>query len=577
MIRLQKFAAALLATGLMTATAPAFAGLEDIKFGLESLSGDYLAGRLAGKERDMDVAAKYFNRALSDDPDNPVLIERTFVLDLSAGNIPEAEEFAARVLTFNSQHRMARLTLGLRDARAGDYKQAREHFKKAAYTPVGELTAALLTAWTYAGDRQLTQALAALDKLDSNDSFANFKSFHGALIADYLDQPLRAEPLYKKSYEQAGTSLRVVQAYGNFLERRGKPEEARKVYQRFLASSERNPLVLSALNSLTAGHSPKPFVGTVNQGMSEAMFSLASALTDDQGMEVALIYAQLALSLNGDFDVAKTLLGDIYEDMSQYEKAIAAYDSVPPGSILRTNAQIEIAVSRQRMEKPAEAKSQLKTVLEADPRNYEAWITLGNVYRNNEEFKDAADAYSRALDLVPVLTRDNWTALYYRGISYERTKVWDKAEADFRKALSLEPDQPMVLNYLGYSLIEKKLNLKEAMGMVRKAVDLKPNDGYIVDSLGWAHYQIGEYEEAVKNLERAVELKPADPTIAGHLGDAYWRVGRRLEARFQWQHAKDNKPEPEQLVEIEKRLANGLPDDPPVKPAENKAASDNNG
>jgi tetratricopeptide (TPR) repeat protein len=335
--------------------------------------------------------------------------------------------------------------------------------------------------------------------------------------------------------------------------------------------------VLSALNSLTAGHSPKPFVGTVNQGMSEAMFSLASALTDDQGMEVALIYAQLALSLNGDFDVAKTLLGDIYEDMSQYEKAIAAYDSVPPGSILRTNAQIEIAVSRQRMEKPAEAKSQLKTVLEADPRNYEAWITLGNVYRNNEEFKDAADAYSRALDLVPVLTRDNWTALYYRGISYERTKVWDKAEADFRKALSLEPDQPMVLNYLGYSLIEKKLNLKEAMGMVRKAVDLKPNDGYIVDSLGWAHYQIGEYEEAVKNLERAVELKPADPTIAGHLGDAYWRVGRRLEARFQWQHAKDNKPEPEQLVEIEKRLANGLPDDSPVKPAENKAASDNNG
>jgi tetratricopeptide (TPR) repeat protein len=472
---------------------------------------------------------------------------------------------------------MSRLTLGLRDARVGNFKESREHFKKAAYTPVGELSAALLSAWTYAAEKQLPEALKALDKLDSNDSFGNFKSFHGALIADLLDQPLRAEPFYKQSYEQAGNSLRVVQAYGNFLERQGRPEEAGKIYRQFLSTSERNPIILSALNGLSAGQSPKRFMSSVNQGMAEAMFSMASALADDQGMEIALIYAQLALSMNGDFDVAKTLLGDIYEDMGQFEKAISAYDSVPSGSDLRTNAQIEIAISRQRLENPAEAKSQLKTVLEKDPRNYDAWITLGNIHRNNEEFREAADAYTSAIDLVPVLSRDNWSALYYRGISFERTKVWDKAEADFRKALALEPDQPMVLNYLGYSLIEKKLNLKEAIDMVRKAVDLKPNDGYIVDSLGWAHYQIGEYDEAVKQLERAVELKPADPTIAGHLGDAYWRVGRRLEDRFQWQHAKDNKPEPDQLADIEKKLLDGLPDEPPAAPAESKTGTGNNG
>ncbi len=574
---IKKFVVVLLASTMVGLAPPAFAGLEDISFGLDSLSGDYLAGRFAGKQKDMDVAAQYFNRALADDPDNPVLIERAFVLELSSGHIASAEEFATQVLSFNSQHRMARLTLGLRDARRENYKDARENFRKAAYTPVGELTSALLTAWSFAGEKRLPDALKALDKLDSTDNFSSFKTFHGALIADFLDQPLRAEPLYKQAYEQAGTSLRVVQAYGNFLERLGRPEEARKIYQQFLTTSERNPLILASLNGIQAGQTPKRFVGSMNQGMAESLFSLASALSDDQGMEVALIYVQLALSMSADFDVAQTLLGDVYEDMGQYEKAIAAYDSLPANSNLRTNAEIEIAISRQRLDKPEEAKTQLKALLAKQPKNYEAWITLGNIHRNNEEFKEASEAYTHALDLVPVLTRDNWSALYYRGISFERTKMWDKAEADFRKALSLEPDQPMVLNYLGYSLIEKKLNLNEAIDMVKKAVDLKPNDGYIVDSLGWAYYQIGDYDEAVKHLERAVELKPADPTIASHLGDAYWRVGRRLEARFQWQHAKDNKPEPEQLADIESRLLKGLPDEAPVKPAENKANTGNNG
>ena len=163
----------------------------------------------------------------------------------------------------------------------------------------------------------------------------------------------------------------------------------------------------------------------------------------------------------------------------------------------------------------------------------------------------------------------HWRVYYYSGISHERMKDWDGAEKQFRKALELSPDEAMVLNYLGYSLVEKKLNLQEAMGMIRKAVDLKPNDGYIIDSLGWAYYQLGDYEQAVTNIERAVELLPADPIIGEHLGDAYWRVGRKLEAKFQWQHAKDNKPEPQDLKRIEDKLKNGMPDEVPVTPAQN--------
>jgi tetratricopeptide (TPR) repeat protein len=558
-----------LALLLACAGTPAQAGYEYLDEGA-SLSGSYLAGRYAGKLRDMDLAARYFEQALRDDPNNSVLIERVFVFALSEGNISAAEEYAIRVLSFNSQHRMARIVLGLRDLRFRRYPEARENFRKSAYTPIGELTSALLTAWSYAGEGNQEEALRTLDKLDSNEAFVNFKAFHAALIADYLGLPLRAEGFYKKAYDQAGTSLRVVQAYGSFLERTGRKDEARKVYELFLSSAEQNPLIRDALANVEADRTVRPFIASPMQGIGEGLFSIASALSDDQGLDVAMIYAQLALSVEGNRDIALTLLGDLYEDMDNYARAIAAYEAIPASSLLKANSEIEVAINLQRLDKSAEAKARLKALIDKDPRNTDAIMTLGNIHRNNEEFAEAAEVYSKAIALIGLPNRSDWTAFYYRGIAHERMKKWENAESDLRRALSLEPDQPMVLNYLGYSMIEKKINLPEAMEMVRKAVELRPNDGYIVDSLGWAHYQLGEYEEAVKQLERAVELKPADPVIADHLGDAYWRTGRKLEARFQWQHAKDNKPEPADLARIEGKLRDGLAEEAPVTPAQNK-------
>ncbi len=540
-----------------------------------SLSGNYLAGRSAGKERDNEIAADYLSKALIEDPDNPVLIEKLFLLEVSSGNLPDAEELAVKVLSFNSQHRMARIVLGLRDFKVRHYGDARKNFAEASYTPVGELTSALLSAWAYAGEGNLKQALAALDRLESNDSFANFKSYHGALIADYLSSAMRAEASYKKAYEQAGTSLRVVQSYGNFLERNNRRDEAIKIYQTFIEGGEDNILVELALKRARNGKTPLPFIATPGAGAGEALFSLAAAMTDEQSIDVALLYAQLSLSFNGDRPVVLTLIGDIYVDTKQYQNAINAYEQTPPGSALRINADTEIAVNLQRMERTKEAQEKLKAIIARDPKNYDALVTLGNVYRSNEEFALASETYSTALTLLAKLEKDHWRVLYYRGIAYERQKIWDKAETDFRKALSLSPDEPLVLNYLGYSMIEKKINLSEALKMVKKAVELKPNDGYIVDSLGWAYFQLGDYEEAAIQIERAVDLNPADPIIGEHLGDAYWRVGRTLEAKFQWQHAKDNGPEPDDLKRIEEKLLNGLPDDPVTKPAENKTGQTN--
>jgi tetratricopeptide (TPR) repeat protein len=527
-----------------------------------SFAGNYLASRTAGHIRDTQAATDYLNAALSDDPQNPVLIERLFLNQLAIGNIAKAEGTAKEVITFNSQQRMARVLLGLKEFRNRRYPEARSNFNEAAYTPVGELTSALLSAWAYAGEGSLNPALNELDKLDSQESFANFKALHVALITDYLGSNVRADVAYKKAYELAGTSLRVVQAYGNFLERNDQKAEAEKIYRVFLAGSQNNVLVAEALANLIAGKKPEPFIATPSSGAGEALFSLAAAMNSEQSIDVALSYAQMALSFNQDQPVTQSLLGDILTDMKSYEDANAAFEKIPQNSPLRNYSDTEIAINLQRLDKNKEAVERLKAVLLKEPKNIDAWTSLANIYRISSSNAEAVDAYDKAIDLLPAGGGGNWQLYYNRGISQDHLKAYDKSEADFRMAIKISGDEPSILNYLGYSLIDRGQKLDEAIAMVKKAVDLRPNDGFIVDSLGWAYYTMGDYDQAVGFLERAVDLNPGDPIIAEHLGDAYWHVGRKNEASFQYQHAKDNKPEPTDLTRIEDKLKNGLIETP---------------
>jgi tetratricopeptide (TPR) repeat protein len=210
------------------------------------------------------------------------------------------------------------------------------------------------------------------------------------------------------------------------------------------------------------------------------------------------------------------------------------------------------------MERYDEAVSYFVRLVDADPTDAEAAVQLGNVYRADNRFIEAADAYSRALGAGAGPASEDWRIYYFRGVSLERSERWPEAEGDFKKALQLNPEQPQVLNYLGYSWVDQGLNLEAGLSLIKQAVDARPNDGYIVDSLGWAYYRLGRFAEAVTALETAVALRAEDPTINDHLGDAYWQVGRKREAMFQWAHARDLKPEPEDLQLILKKLEHGL-------------------
>ena len=269
--------------------------------------------------------------------------------------------------------------------------------------------------------------------------------------------------------------------------------------------------------------------------------------------------------------VAIVTLADVYERLKQGEQAIRVYELVPEASPLRDNSDVQIGLLLEGEGKTEEALKHLKAIVDERPQDPEAVLALANLQRSRKQFAESAVTYTRAL-LLSDGARSDWSTYYFRGIAFERSKRWAQAEADFRKALELFPDQPLVLNYLGYSWVDQGLNLSEAFKMLRRAVELRPTDGYIIDSLGWAYYRLGQYPEAVRELEKAIELKPADPVINDHLGDAYWRVGRKLEAKFQWNHARDLNPEPEDLEKILPKIEAGLPDEPAPKAASDERA-----
>ena len=542
-----------------------------------SPSGNYLAARHAGVQRDAAAASTYYRAALRSDPKNNELLERTFLSVLSDGDVDEAARLAERVVLVDRGHRIARLVLGVRAIKTRQYQAARTHLAQSVRGPIADLTATLLTAWTLAGAGDSKTAVETIDRLAGPDWYAIFKDLHAGLILDVAGNRKEAGKRLERSHKVDANALRAVEAYGRWTSRNVGRDEALAVYQAFDKVLPRHPLVTEAIAEINAGAKLKPLIDTPQAGAAEVLYGLGASLGRQGGEDLGLVYLQLALALAPKHPMALLSLADLYETIKRPAFAIRIYERVPPDSPLRRNSEIQLSINLDALDRSDEARQHLLRLIEQNPQDVEAIMALGNILRGRKLFAECADVYSKAVATIAKPERPNWLVFYFRGICYERAKQWDKSEPDLKKALELFPEQPHVLNYLGYSWIDQGINLDQGMAMIRRAVEQRPDDGYIVDSLGWAYYRVGHYDDAVKNLERAVELKPEDPTINDHLGDAYWRVGRRLEAQFQWSHARDLKPEPEDLVKIEAKLKSGLADETPPAAAEADKAKKPNG
>jgi len=532
-----------------------------------SPAGNYLAGRQANLMRDAAAASVFYRAALRADPRNPELLAMAFHSALAEGDIDEAVRLSDRLMAVDKNNRNARLVLGVRAIKQKHYSTARQQLAQAARGPITDLTATLLSGWAMAGAGEPKTAVATIDKLAGPDWYGILKNLHAGLILDLTNNRKDAGKRYEQAYKLDPSALRVVQAYGGWLSRNGRTEEALKVFQDFDKTLPNHPLIVGSIAAIKRNEKLPLMVDSVQVGAAESLYGLGSALARrEEELSLAnrgLAYLQLALYLHPQHHLALLSLADLYEAMKQHQLALNVYERIPASSPLKRSADIQAALDLDALDRTDEAKKQLQRIIAAHPDSRDAMLALGNVLRERKQYAECADAYGKAIATLGDLGRQHWTLFYFRGICWERAKQWANAEADLKKALELYPDQPHVLNYLGYSWIDQGKNLDEGMRMIKRAVEQRPDDGYIVDSLGWAYFRLGNYDEAVKHLDRAVELKPTDPTINDHLGDAYWKVGRTLEARFQWSHARDLKPEPEELKKIEDKLKFGLIDGPP--------------
>jgi tetratricopeptide (TPR) repeat protein len=543
-----------------------------------TMSGSYLAARHASVERDASSAATFYRSALRTDPKNNELLDRAFISSLADGDIDEAVKLADRILTMDKSNRVARLVVGVRDLKQKKYAAAQLNINQSIRGPITDLVATLLSGWASYGAGDTKSAIANIDKLTGPEWYPIFKDLHAGMILELANKEKDAGARFERAYKLDDSMLRVAEAYARWLSRNKDSAAARAVYEAFDKKLARHPLVLEGLRETRAGKKLSPLVDTPQGGAAEALYGIGATLTRRGGEDLALVYLQLALYLAPNHPLALLSLADLYESVKKPAMAIKIYERVPASSPLKRNAQIQLATNLDAADRSDEAIKILKTVTTEDPRDLEAIMALGNIERGRKKFADCAQTYSLGIDALPPNNdKANSVYYYYRGICEERSKQWGKAEADMRKALELQPEQPHVLNYLGYSWIDQGINLDEGMKMIKRAVEQRPDDGYIVDSLGWAYYRIGNYEDAVKHLERAIDLKPEDPTINDHLGDAYWRIGRTLEAKFQWAHARDLKPEPEELPKIEAKLENGLPEDTSSAASADKKKEDGKG
>ncbi|HWB45164.1 MAG TPA: tetratricopeptide repeat protein [Hyphomicrobiaceae bacterium] len=555
---------ALAAIAFCAAVPPAFAGIGETAgqpaAPAHSLLGSYLAGRVARGLNDTHAAAAYYSDALSRDPGNDLLMEQSFVMEATEARWPDTERLARDLVKAQPTHRLAHAFLGLVDFKAGRYDASIEHFKLASANPIGELTSTLAQAWVYQAQGKTQQALALLDAPKQPDWAQYYLRYHRALIADVAGRPAEARATFERIPKNDLRTLRVVLAYAAHAANAGDTKLAQSILKTYLDRSkgDGHPYALALQEQLDSGVKPPLLISTVNDGLAEVFYDLGEALSGEGGVSVGIIYLQFSLYLAPTQPFALAALANVYETTKRYEAAIAVYDRIPKGTPFALSVDIRKALNLNQLERIDEAQKLLEDLAKRHPDDIRPLDALGGIMRNHKRWAEAVDYYTRAIRLIGKPEAKHWTYYYARGTAYERLKKWPAAEADLKVALKLSGEEPAVLNYLGYSWIDQNRNLKQGLAMIEKAVRRKPDDGYIVDSLGWAYYRLGRYKEAVKHLERAVELRPEDPTLNDHLGDVYWHVGRRREARFQWEQALTLKPEPEDAEKIRHKLQNGL-------------------
>lgn len=535
-----------------------------------SLSGSFLSGRFARAQGDRRSAIRYLEQALAADPGNPTILSQLLVLTLTAGEMEQAAGYAETLGGMPGHEPLVDLVLAIEAVREDDFNKAAQQFQKVFAAQESTLWGPLFMAWVDHARGTLKRPLQPSDILPEGQQAPPFLAYQLALVNDMAGFSDMAEKQYELAVlDIARAPFRAVEAAANFYRRQGWHERLMQLKLDYLnahpdastlgdTEAAAQAAALMAQETDGTPESPRLVAGT-QEGVAEILFIMASVLYSVDAQQDTQLYLRLSLRLRPDFPVAQLLLGSVLEDEGRYAEAAEAYGGVSAESVLVGRALLRKAYMIEKQGRLEEALAMLDTRAADNPTDYDAYIAKGDLLRNRARYGEAVEAYTLSLERIPEVAERHWGIFFARGACLERLGDWERAQSDLRQTLLLSPDQPEVLNYLGYGLLVRGEDAEEARRLIEQAYALQPNAPHIIDSMGWAAYRAGDPESAVQHLEQAIELMPEDPTINDHLGDAYWQIGRKTEARYQWERALTYAPEPALEKAIRRKLKEGLP------------------
>lgn len=552
---------------------------------VQSFAGAFLAARTADVDHDYPTAITLYRKALEFDPANLEIRERLMIALFLNGEFDEGLAEADALKADAAVERITTIVRGLDAIRDKRFDEAKKSLAYSGPNDLDKLTHTLLGAWAEIGAGKTKEAFESVRKMDGPDWFKVFTEYHlgtMALVAgdtDMAREHLTSAITDKEAVATApDTFMRAVMALARLEAVEGNKQKALDAISVGDGMISNYAPLKALRQSIESGETPEQQVSDATDGAAAVLFSIGAALNRQGAEDMVSLYLQVSRALDPDSADTLILLGGIAEKLEKPERAITYYEQVPADSPMRRISELQLGLALAGTDKVAEAREHLKELIASDPMDIRSYLAYGSVLSDAKDYAEMASNYDKAVEVIgPVPKAGDWTIFFQRGIAYERLKKWEKAEPNFQKALELNPEQPQVLNYLGYSWVDMNRNLDEGLDMIRRAVELRPDDGYVVDSLGWAYYRMGRFDDSVTELERAVQLRAGDSTINDHLGDAYWRVGRKLEAVYQWNRALISEGEDVNPEKIKEKIANGLPpvdpapataDKSPAKPAE---------
>ncbi len=531
-------------------SAPNFAAAEPAPPS-NSLSGSYLAGRFAQRQQDWDSAQGYMNEVTKFDEDNSLLQQRAFLLSMGAMQYSRARDLAQKIIADPENIELASIYLACDALAREDYKSATSYIDKLPEDGFGQYTKPLMAAWAKVGAGDSKGALALLaDKADAEDPTFNI---HAALIAELAGDKKTAGKHYREAMAN-GLTLHTAVLAANFFQRDNQPEISKAIYDNLGKLYPFSPFI----NAVKSANETPRNITRAADGVAVALFDLATLLYERRAYDSAQIYGAMVLLLAPKAPFAMMMMGDIAALHGNYRKAVDDYDTIAKNQPLYWLSRVRVSEVMEISHNLPQAVALLEDLSKNKETKLEALVSLGDLHRRHEDFANALKAYDAALATIDKPSEEHWPLIYARGMSRERMNDWDGAEKDLLQALAFQPDNPMILNFIGYSWADKGLHMDKALDYIRRAVAQRPDDGYIVDSLGWALYRAGNYKESIEWLERAVSIVPDDSTILDHLGDAYWQSGRKNEAKFKWQRAHELSRDTAFRSTVENKITRGI-------------------